>query len=86
MPRRWLFMILVAASTTATGVEAPPVLPNSELERRVLAVVEELRCLVCQSQTIADFVLDKPTAAEQHARSSMPIASSANNQATRESK
>lgn len=54
MTRRWLFALLLAASTTALGAEAPPVSPDPELERRVMAIGEELRCLVCQNQTIAD--------------------------------
>lgn len=33
---------------------ATPVAENPELEKRVQAVAEELRCLVCQNQTIAD--------------------------------
>lgn len=33
---------------------ALPVSENPELEKRVQAISEELRCLVCQNQTIAD--------------------------------
>ncbi len=33
---------------------ALPVAENPELEKRVQAISEELRCLVCQNQTIAD--------------------------------
>jgi cytochrome c-type biogenesis protein CcmH len=33
---------------------ALPVAANPELEKRVQAISEELRCLVCQNQTIAD--------------------------------
>ncbi|MBN9423942.1 cytochrome c-type biogenesis protein CcmH [Azospira sp. APE16] len=54
MARRWLFALLLAASTTVLGAEALPVSPDPELERRVMAIAEELRCLVCQNQTIAD--------------------------------
>jgi len=34
--------------------EAPPAVPDPVLEKRVMALAEELRCLVCQNQTIAD--------------------------------
>ena len=34
--------------------EAPPVASDVALEERVMAVSAELRCLVCQNQTIAD--------------------------------
>lgn len=33
---------------------AKPVASNPELEKHVMAISEELRCLVCQNQTIAD--------------------------------
>jgi cytochrome c-type biogenesis protein CcmH len=41
----------------ATGVlagEAPPAADDPALEQRVTALASELRCLVCQNQTIAD--------------------------------
>ena len=34
--------------------EAPPVADDVALEKRVMAISSELRCLVCQNQTIAD--------------------------------
>lgn len=34
--------------------EAAPVAADVALEKRVMALAEELRCLVCQNQTIAD--------------------------------
>jgi cytochrome c-type biogenesis protein CcmH len=33
---------------------AQPLVNNPELEKRVTALTQELRCLVCQNQTIAD--------------------------------
>lgn len=33
---------------------APPTVRDATLEKRVLLIAEELRCLVCQNQTIAD--------------------------------
>jgi len=47
-----LFGLIVAGSVLAK--EAPPAVPDPALEKRVMALAEELRCLVCQNQTIAD--------------------------------
>ena len=38
----------------AAAKEAAPAAANPALEARVMAISEELRCLVCQNQTIAD--------------------------------
>lgn len=45
-------LCLIAASPWAK--EAAPVTDNPQLERRVLSLSEELRCLVCQNQSLAD--------------------------------
>jgi len=49
---------LAASSSASSSSSAPPagtVLPgNTELDKHVMAISEELRCLVCQNQTIAD--------------------------------
>jgi cytochrome c-type biogenesis protein CcmH len=34
--------------------EAPPAAENPQLEKRVMRLSEELRCLVCQNQSLAD--------------------------------
>jgi cytochrome c-type biogenesis protein CcmH len=47
-----LFGLMFAGSVLAK--EAPPAVPDPALEKRVMALAEELRCLVCQNQTIAD--------------------------------
>ena len=53
--RKLLFTLLLAASAVSAQVkEAPLVATNPELEKRVMALSEELRCLVCQNQTLAD--------------------------------
>jgi cytochrome c-type biogenesis protein CcmH len=45
----------LAFATAALGqVQAPDVAKDPEVERRLKALAEELRCLVCQNQTIAD--------------------------------
>lgn len=38
----------------ALSAEAPSAAADPALEKRVMAIAEELRCLVCQNQTIAD--------------------------------
>ncbi len=47
-----LACVLVLSSPLAA--EAPPVAADPVLERRVLSLSEQLRCLVCQNQTIAE--------------------------------
>ena len=47
-----LFGLVFAGSVLAK--EAPPAVPDPALEKRVMALADELRCLVCQNQTIAD--------------------------------
>ena len=46
----WLALSMVLALAN----EAKPVAANPALEKHVMAIAEELRCLVCQNQTIAD--------------------------------
>ena len=49
-----LLPLLLAASTfLAQAKEAAPLDGNPALEARVMAVAEELRCLVCQNETLA---------------------------------
>ncbi len=38
----------------AAAAEAPPAAEDPVLEKRMMAIAAELRCLVCQNQTIAD--------------------------------
>lgn len=55
MLTRALFLIFLAlALPQAYAGEAEPTADDVALEKRVMAVSEELRCLVCQNQTIAD--------------------------------
>jgi len=46
-------VMLVEASPVAHARDALPVSADPPLEARVMAVAEELRCLVCQNETIA---------------------------------
>ena len=50
----WLALLFGGATAAQTGGTALPAVADPELEKRVLAVSVELRCLVCQNQTIAD--------------------------------
>lgn len=55
MVRNWLISILLALSAaTAWAADAPSATDDPATEKRVLALGAELRCLVCQNQTIAD--------------------------------
>ena len=45
---------LMGGAAAQTPGMAPPANSNPALERRVLDISAELRCLVCQNQTIAD--------------------------------
>ena len=49
-----LVPVLMFASAAAPAKEAAQAAANPALEARVMAISEELRCLVCQNQTIAD--------------------------------
>jgi len=50
----FFFLLLVLALPLAHAGEAIPVADDVALEKRVMDVSSELRCLVCQNQTIAD--------------------------------
>ena len=45
---------LCFAAAASWAAEAPPAAENPQLERRVMTLAEELRCLVCQNQSLAD--------------------------------
>ena len=49
-----LMTLLVFALPLAYGGEGVPTAEDPVLEKRVMALSEKLRCLVCQNQTIAD--------------------------------
>lgn len=52
---KFLLGLLLALTTLAVQAkEAQPVSADPALEKRVMALSEELRCLVCQNQTLAD--------------------------------
>ena len=51
---RILGLILLLFANWSLAEEAPLLAKDPELEERVKAISLELRCLVCQNQTIAD--------------------------------
>lgn len=53
MMKRCLLLLILLSSLWALGGEATPV-GNPASEARLRALSQELRCLVCQNQTLAD--------------------------------
>ena len=49
-----LALLVLVASPWASAKEATPAAQDPALDQRVMALSNELRCLVCQNQTIAD--------------------------------
>ena len=50
----FLFASLILGAPLVQAAEAVPTSADPVLEKRVMALSEHLRCLVCQNQTIAD--------------------------------
>jgi cytochrome c-type biogenesis protein CcmH len=51
---KWLALVLWLLVAAAHGKEAAPAAADPALEARMQRIAVELRCLVCQNQTIAD--------------------------------
>ncbi|WP_298829989.1 cytochrome c-type biogenesis protein [uncultured Piscinibacter sp.] len=51
---RWLLALCLALPLGVLAKEAAPAADDPVLEARVMRIAAELRCLVCQNQTIAD--------------------------------
>jgi len=51
--QRLLLLILAAVMQGAHGTEAAPASADPVLEKRMMDMAEELRCVVCQAQTLA---------------------------------
>lgn len=49
-----LFQLLAALAVQASAPPVPPAEADPALEQRVAALAEQLRCLVCQNQSLAD--------------------------------
>ena len=55
MAKCWIVLMLgLMCSVNACAKEAPATAADAAFEKRVTRLSEELRCLVCQNQTIAD--------------------------------
>jgi cytochrome c-type biogenesis protein CcmH len=54
MKQLLVFMLYACLCSSGIAVEATPLTNDPVLEARVMKLAEELRCLVCQNQTIAD--------------------------------
>jgi cytochrome c-type biogenesis protein CcmH len=48
-----LWLVFLTLSAQVTAQEAAPIADDPELEKRVMSLSEELRCLVCQNETLA---------------------------------
>ena len=51
---RWLLLIILLIPSLAAAEVARPLAENPQAEARLKALAVELRCLVCQNQTLAD--------------------------------
>jgi len=51
---RWLLVIILLIPCLAAAEEARPLADNPQVEARLKTLAVELRCLVCQNQTLAD--------------------------------
>jgi len=54
VPRPLAFLLLVSLAAPIAAKDAAPAAADPVLEKRVMALAEELRCLVCQNQTLAE--------------------------------
>ncbi|TAK72513.1 MAG: cytochrome c-type biogenesis protein CcmH [Betaproteobacteria bacterium] len=54
MRKLFVLLLWLILAGSALAKEAPTVAADPVLEKRAMALAEELRCLVCQNQTIAD--------------------------------
>jgi cytochrome c-type biogenesis protein CcmH len=52
--RVFSFLLLAATAAWTLAKEAAPAAADPALEQKVMTLASELRCLVCQNQTIAD--------------------------------
>lgn len=54
MKRLTLTLLLLAISSTAAAIDAGKAFDDPELQARYEKIISEVRCLVCQNQTIKD--------------------------------
>ncbi|HSP63655.1 MAG TPA: cytochrome c-type biogenesis protein [Pyrinomonadaceae bacterium] len=53
MKRVWILLLLLSSLAPALAKEAQPV-EDPQIEQRMQALTQQLRCLVCQNETLAD--------------------------------
>lgn len=52
--KHWLaFCLFLLCATFASAGDAPPLAEDEAVEQRLVAIAEELRCLVCQNESLA---------------------------------
>ncbi|MBU6260449.1 MAG: cytochrome c-type biogenesis protein CcmH [Burkholderiales bacterium] len=68
MVKRVLALLLALAACTAMAKEAAPAVANPQIEARMMALASQLRCLVCQNETIADSPADLASDLRQEIR------------------
>ncbi len=71
----WLACLLVSAGALAR--EAPPLAEDAALEARVMDLAQELRCLVCQNETLAASHADLAIDLRQQIRNRLKAGASA---------
>ena len=52
--KAWLAILLLSATGLAQAAEAPATAADPVAEKRLMEMAKELRCLVCQNQSLAD--------------------------------
>ena len=70
-PRLLLPLLLLCCLATGLAKEAQPISDDPELEKRVTNLAKELRCLVCQNETLADSQADLAEDLRREIRSQM---------------
>jgi cytochrome c-type biogenesis protein CcmH len=53
MKTLWLALLCCTLAVSAWAKDAAPLAQNEQVEQRMTAIAEELRCLVCQNESIA---------------------------------
>ena len=73
MKRAFLFLVLLLLllPTAASTKEAQPLADDPVLEKRVMALAENLRCLVCQNESLAGSHADLAVDLRQQIREQM---------------
>ena len=69
--RRMTALLLLVLALPAYAKEAAPAAPDPALEQRVMRLTAELRCLVCQNQSLADSHADLAIDLKNQVRSQM---------------